>query len=89
LYLYEYNEEGKKLHPEYRELQVGFMADEIEKVYPEIIKVIDGRKYINIEKEQLSDRRLWRIYNTINISHTLLKMIIQLTFNGDKYKKEK
>ncbi len=71
LYIFLYKPEVLKKHPEYKDLQLGFMADEIEKVYPEIIKEKEGIKYISISKEKSS--KFKRITNTIANSHIILR----------------
>jgi hypothetical protein len=58
-------------------MQLGFVADEVEQIYPEIIEVVDGYKYISFSPEQLRDKRYWRIINTLRNEHTIMKLILQ------------
>ncbi len=73
LYLYFYSEKALKLHPGYKKMQLGFLADEVEKVHPDIVIEKDGYKYISFTLDQLRERRYWRIINTIKNEHTILK----------------
>lgn len=80
LYIFNYTKEALKLHPEYSATQTGFLADEIRGTYPEVIKNIDGRLYIDIQKEHIIAKpALRRIYNTIKAQHVILKAVLNRT----------
>lgn len=55
---------------------VGFIADEIEVVYPHIIKIKNGKKYINISKKDIKDNNLKRIFLSANSGNWLLSNIL-------------
>jgi hypothetical protein len=82
LYIFEYSEEALKLHPNYKRIQIGFLADELKKEYPEIIEKKDGRLYISIPKEKLKDKKYWRIYNTLQFREPLLKKYFNIVLDN-------
>jgi hypothetical protein len=55
---------------------VGFIADEIQYVYPHIIKIKDGKKYIYISKKDIKDNNLKRIFLSANSGNWLLSNIL-------------
>lgn len=55
---------------------VGFIADEIQSVYPHIIKIKNGKKYINISKKDIKDNNLKRIFLSANSGNWLLSNIL-------------
>ena len=80
LYTFNYTTEALKLHPEYSATQAGFLADELKGTYPEVIKNIDGRLYIDIQKEHIIAKpALRRIYNTMKAQHVILKAVLNRT----------
>ena len=79
LYSYSYIPEAYKIISAPKALQLGFMADEIEQIYPEIINTTDGFKWISFTPEQLKDRKYWRIINTIRNEHLIMKLLLSKT----------
>lgn len=77
LYLFFYSQEALKMYPGYKNMQIGFMADEIETIYPEIIEIKKGYKHISFTAEQLKERKYWRIINTLKHEHTILNTIME------------
>jgi hypothetical protein len=79
LYSYSYTPEAYKIISAPKSLQLGFMADEIEQLYPEIIKTVDGFKWISFTPEQLKNKKYWRIINTIRNEHLILQLLLSKT----------
>ena len=89
LYLYTFKQEALDRYPGTKEINVGFMADELEKLYPElVITNSDGIKMIQITKEQFNNKKYWRIINTLKIEHLILENIVntleQVNLNSNK-----
>jgi hypothetical protein len=60
---------------------MGFDSDEVSKIYPKNVKVIDGKKYISINKSEISkDLNLKRIFLTLNSS----KWMFENAINSNK-----
>ena len=76
LYTFIYKDEVKDLHPDYKLLNLGFLADEVQKVYPEIVEKKNGMLYITITKDKLKDKKYWRIYNTLNNKKVILNLLL-------------
>ena len=55
---------------------VGFIAEEIEVVYPHIIKIKNAKKYIQISKKDIKDNNLKRIFLSSNSGNWLLRNIL-------------
>jgi hypothetical protein len=79
LYSYSYTPEAYDLISAPKSLQLGFMADEIEQIYPEIVKTVNGFKWISFTPEQLRERKYWRIINTIRNEHLILQLLLSKT----------
>jgi hypothetical protein len=85
LYSFIYKPEVKKMHPEYKSHNIGFLADEIQKIYPELIENRKGILYITIEKDKLKDKKYWRIYNTLKMKKEILNLLLnKILENGHK-----
>lgn len=82
LYIFEYSDEALKIHPDYKRIQLGFLADELKKNYPEIIEKKDGRLYISIPKDKLRDRKYWKIYNTLQFREPFLKKYFNIALDN-------
>ena len=55
----------------------GFDADEVLKLYPELIKYIDSKKYIEINIEQVKKNKdMKRIYLTLNSTDWILQNVL-------------
>jgi hypothetical protein len=77
LYMYFYSTKALQMHPGYKSMQLGFVADEVEKLYPEIITEYDGYKYISFTIDQLKEQRYWRIINTLKNEHIILNTLLE------------
>lgn len=79
LYLYGYKPEAHKIISDPKALQLGFIADEVEKIYPELIEIRDGYKWIVFNSEHINDKKYWRLINTIRNEHIILRLLLTKT----------
>lgn len=85
LYLIEWNNKINKSE----KIKSGFDADEIQKIFPELIKIENNKKYIIISKKDIgNDNRKKRIYLTLNSSNWISHNIFNALNNSKASKKK-
>jgi hypothetical protein len=76
LYYFDYIDEVKKIHPEYKlNKHIGYLSDEIKKVYPELIIKKQGREYIDIKPEFVKEQKYRRIINTLTFEDMFISKL--------------
>ncbi len=79
LYLFNYIPDAFRKEPKYKVLNIGFMSDEVKKMYPKNVVKEEGIEYIRIslddtKKTGEKGRNLKRMYNTYTYNDVALKM---------------
>ena len=82
LYQIVWKPETEKNHNTANGSTAGFFADEVEKVFPDIVITKSGAKYINISRDQVkANHKLKRIYLISGSGKWFLSSIINMTTN--------
>jgi hypothetical protein len=73
MYIIEWDLESGILVPT---VETGYDAEEVSKVYPQLVIIKDGKKYISIDKSQIkNDKNIKRIFLSLNSSKWLMENI--------------
>ena len=75
-----WKEKALEKHPTMKQQTIGFLASEVSRVHPELVKTKDGIKYISISRAELKENpQLKRLYLTCGSGNWLLDSIVHAT----------